>query len=56
MTVIVVLKNTSKRHAVIESLDLTRNIFWLASCFSKIKKPKCARRKLSDSTRKFVLN
>ncbi len=23
---------------MIESLDLTRNIFWLASCFSKIKK------------------
>jgi hypothetical protein len=22
-----------------ESSDLTRNIFWLASCFSKIKKP-----------------
>jgi hypothetical protein len=24
---------------VIESLDFMRNIFWLASCFSKIKKP-----------------
>ncbi len=33
------LLNTRKRYAVIESLDLTRNIFWLASCFSKIKKP-----------------
>jgi hypothetical protein len=28
-----------KRHVVIESLDLTRNINWLESCFSKIKKP-----------------
>ncbi len=28
-----------KRYAVIESLDLMRNISWLASCFSKIKKP-----------------
>ncbi len=27
------------RYAVIESLDLLRNISWLASCFSKIKKP-----------------
>jgi hypothetical protein len=33
------LYNTRKRYAVIESLDLTRNISWLASCFSKIKKP-----------------
>ncbi len=32
------LYNTRKRYAVIESLDLTRNISWLASCFSKIKK------------------
>jgi hypothetical protein len=31
--------NTRKRYAVIEQLDLTRNISWLASCFSKIKKP-----------------
>ncbi len=33
------LYNTRKRYAVIESLDLTRNITWLASCFSNIKKP-----------------
>ncbi len=33
------LYNTRKRYAVIESLDLTRIISWLASCFSKIKKP-----------------
>ncbi len=33
------LHNTRKIYAVIESLDLTRNISWLASCFSKIKKP-----------------
>jgi hypothetical protein len=33
------LYNTRKRYTVIESLDLTRNISWLASCFSKIKKP-----------------
>jgi hypothetical protein len=33
------LYNTRMRYAVIESLDLTRNISWLASCFSKIKKP-----------------
>ncbi len=33
------LYNTRKRYAVIESSDLTRNISWLASCFSKIKKP-----------------
>ncbi len=32
------LYNTRKRYAVIESSDLTRNVFWLASCFSKIKK------------------
>ncbi len=32
------LYNTRKRYAVIESLDLTRNITWLVSCFSKIKK------------------
>ncbi len=31
------LYNTRKRYAVIESLDLTRNISWLASCFSKIR-------------------
>ncbi len=33
------LYNTRKKNAVIESSDLTRNITWLASCFSKIKKP-----------------
>ncbi len=33
------LYNTRKRCAVIESLDLMRNISWLASCFLKIKKP-----------------
>jgi hypothetical protein len=32
------LYNTRKRYAVIESSDLMRNTFWLASCFSKIKK------------------
>ncbi len=31
--------NARKRYAVIESLDLIRNIPWLASCFCKIKKP-----------------
>jgi hypothetical protein len=35
----VVLWNTSKRYAVIDSSDFTKNIFWLASCFSKKKKP-----------------
>jgi hypothetical protein len=33
------LYNTRKRYAVIESLDLTRNTSWLASCSFKIKKP-----------------
>ncbi len=33
------LYNTRKRYAVIESSDLMRNTLWLASCFSKIKKP-----------------
>ncbi len=33
------LYNTRKRYAVIESTDLTRDITWLTSCFSKIKKP-----------------
>ncbi len=33
------LYNTRKRYAVIESSDLMRNISWLASCFSEIKKP-----------------
>jgi hypothetical protein len=33
------LYNPRKRYAVIESLDLMRKISWLASCFSKIKKP-----------------
>jgi hypothetical protein len=28
------LYNTRNRYAVVESLDLTRNISWLASCFS----------------------
>jgi hypothetical protein len=32
------LYNIRKRYAIIESSDLMRNIFWLASCFSKIKK------------------
>ncbi len=36
---IVDLYNTKKRYAVIESLDLMRSTFWLASCFSKIMKP-----------------
>ncbi len=31
------LYNARKRYAVIESSDLTRNISWLASCFSKKK-------------------
>ncbi len=31
--------NARKRYAVIESLDLMRNIPWLVSCFCKIKKP-----------------
>jgi hypothetical protein len=30
--------NARKRYAVIESLDLMRNIPWSASCFCKIKK------------------
>ncbi len=33
------LYNTRKRYAVIETLDLMRNITWLANCFSSIKKP-----------------
>ena len=33
------LYNTRKRYRVIKSSDLTRNISWLASYFSKIKKP-----------------
>ena len=33
------LYNTRERYAVIESADLMRNISWLVSCFSKIKKP-----------------
>ncbi len=33
------LYNTRKRYTVIERSDLMRNISWLASCFSKIKKP-----------------
>ncbi len=36
---VVDLYNTRKRYAVIESSDLTRNISWIVSCFSKIKKP-----------------
>jgi hypothetical protein len=33
------LYNTRKRDTVIESSDFMKNISWLASCFSKIKKP-----------------
>ncbi len=33
------LQKTRKRYVVRESLDFTRNMFWLASCFSNIKKP-----------------
>ncbi len=33
------LQKTRKRYVVRESLDFTRNMFWLTSCFSKIKKP-----------------
>jgi hypothetical protein len=33
------LWKTRKRYVVKKSLDFTRNMFWLASCFSKIKKP-----------------
>jgi hypothetical protein len=33
------LYNTRERYAVIESFDLMRNTSWLASCFSKVKKP-----------------
>ncbi len=33
------LYNTRQRYAVIESLNLMRNTFWLSSCFSKITKP-----------------
>ena len=33
------LQKTRKRYVVRESSDFTRNMFWLASCFSKIKKP-----------------
>ncbi len=33
------LYNTRKRYAVIECWDLTRNISWLASCFSYKKEP-----------------
>jgi hypothetical protein len=33
------LYNPRMKYAVIESSDLMRNISWLASCFSKIKKP-----------------
>ncbi len=32
------LLKTRKRYVVIESSDFTRNIYWLESCFSKIKK------------------
>ncbi len=35
------LKKRRKRYVVRESSDFTRNMFWLASCFSKIKKPNC---------------
>ncbi len=30
---------TRKRYVVRESSDFMRNMFWLASCFYKIKKP-----------------
>ncbi len=33
------LLHTRKKYTVIEKSDLTRNIPWLASHFSKIKKP-----------------
>ncbi len=33
------LLKTRKRYDVRESSNFTRNMFWLASCFSKIKKP-----------------
>ncbi len=33
------LQKIRKRYVVIESLDFTRNIYWLASCFFKVKKP-----------------
>ncbi len=33
------LYNTRKKYSVIEISDLMRHIPWLASCFSKIKKP-----------------
>ncbi len=33
------LYNTRKRYTAIESLDLMRNISWLASCFSKLRNP-----------------
>jgi hypothetical protein len=44
VTVRMQIYNTRKKYTVIESLDLMRNISWLASCFSKIKKPikKCS--------------
>ena len=32
-------KKTRKRYVVRETSDFTRNKFWLASCFSEIKKP-----------------
>jgi hypothetical protein len=32
------LKKRRERYVVRESLDFTRNMFWLASCFSKLKK------------------
>ena len=38
VTIDVDLLKTRKRYVVIESSDFTRNIFWLASTFSKIKK------------------
>jgi hypothetical protein len=34
-----IYRKIRKRYVVIESLDLMRNIHWLKSCFSKIKKP-----------------
>ncbi len=35
----VALEKPRKRYVVRESSDFTRNMFWLASRFSKIKKP-----------------
>ncbi len=39
MTIDVDLQKKRKKYVVIESSDFMRNIYWLASCFSKKKKP-----------------